>query len=137
MVRLCLVAAIVLSLSTIITAQTEDTAPAPQHISRYLRVCSDKNPPPCAETAPKAIDSPPPAYPDDAHREGVEGTVILVAVVGTDGRAHDIRVSQTVGHGLDEQAIKTLKQWKFKPGMSKGAPVPVLVNVQIAFRITQ
>jgi protein TonB len=84
-----------------------------------------------------AIDSPNPSYSDEARQAKVEGTVVLVAVVGIDGRAHDIRVSQTVGHGLDEQAIKTLKQRRFKPATSKGAPVPVLVSVQMAFRPNQ
>jgi len=45
-------------------------------------------------------------------------------------------VARTLGHGLDEQAIKTLKEWTFKPGTSQGASVPVLVNFQMDFHLT-
>jgi len=38
---------------------------------------------------------------------------------------------------LDEQAIKTLKEWRFKPATSKGTPVPVQVNVEMKFSLVQ
>lgn len=99
-----------------------------------MKVCSRKNPPPCA-IAPTAIHAPNPEYSEDARNARIEGIVILWTIVGVDGRAHDIRVTRVLGHGLDEQAIGTLKQWTFKPGTSDGVPVPVAVNVQINFRL--
>lgn len=59
----------------------------------------------------------------------------LWTIVGTDGYAHNIRVAHSLGNGLDEQAIKTLKQWTFKPGKSEGAPVPVEVTIEMVFRL--
>ena len=114
-------------------AQETPSAPSP-HSPRYLKVCSDKNPPPCA-TAPAPIHSPNPEYSKEARKAKVEGAVVLGAIVDVDGHPHDIHVVRNLGHGLDEQAIETLKQWTFEPGKSEGVPVPVLVNVQMSFRL--
>jgi protein TonB len=40
-----------------------------------------------------------------------------------------------VDKGLDENAIETLRTWKFKPAMKKGKPVPVKVVVEVSFRL--
>jgi TonB family protein len=118
-------------------AQDSNTPPPSQseHIPKYMELCSKKNPPPCVDAAPKATYSPTPPYSEDAKRAEIEGTVILWAVIGTDGRAHDIRVTRVVGHGLDGEAIETLKQWKFKPATSKGTPVPAAISVQMFFHL--
>jgi hypothetical protein len=55
--------------------------------------------------------------------------------VGVDGRPRDIHVIRYLGHGLDEQAIETLRQWTFEPGTTDGVPVPVLISVQMAFHL--
>jgi TonB family protein len=117
-------------LSIAALAAAQDTAPSPQspHMPQYMKVCSSKIPSPCA-TAPTSIYAPNAGYTQEAREWKIEGTVILWAIVGVDGRAHNIRVARTLGHGLDEQAIETLKQWKFKPGISDGTPVPVAVNL--------
>jgi TonB family protein len=39
-----------------------------------------------------------------------------------------------VGYGLDEEAIKALKKWKFKPGKGSGKPAPVQISVEVNFR---
>ena len=99
-----------------------------------MKVCSDKNPPPCA-TPPRAIHSPPPEYSEEARKGNIEGTAVLGAIVGVDGHPYDIHVVRYLGHGLDEQAIKALRKWTFEPGTSDGAPVPVLINVQMDFHL--
>ena len=56
-------------------------------------------------------------------------------IVGTDGRAHDIRVSRSLGLGLDEKAIESVKTWKFEPGKKDGVPVAVQISVEVAFHL--
>jgi protein TonB len=56
-------------------------------------------------------------------------------VVGTDGLAHDIRIAHSLGYGLDEEAIKAVKRWKFKPGTVSGQPVALRINVKMDFRL--
>lgn len=102
--------------------------------SSPLRVCSSQNPPPCA-TAPKVIFSPDPEYSEKARKKKAHGTVILETTVGTDGHTHDIRVVKPLEYGLSEQAVKALRNWKFEPGMLDGQPVPVLLQIEMDFRL--
>ena len=132
MPRLALLTVISFLLATSAWDFAQETPSA--HPPSFLKVCSNKNPPPCA-SPPTRISAPNPEYSEEAQRAKVEGTVALWTIVGTDGYAHNIRVAHSLGHGLDEQAIKTLKQWTFEPGKSEGVPVPVEVKVEMIFRL--
>jgi protein TonB len=67
-------------------------------------------------------------YTEEARRAGAEGTVVLDLVVGADGTARDITVTQGLGHGLTEAAVAALKRCRFTPGERGGKPVPVRVR---------
>lgn len=58
-------------------------------------------------------------------------------VVGTDGLPQQIKVQRSLGMGLDEEAVRTVRQWRFQPATKEGKPVPVTINVQINFRLTK
>ena len=60
---------------------------------------------------------------------------MLWLIVGPDGRPHDIRVSRSLGMGLDEKAIEAVRQWKFEPARKNGQPVAVQINVEVDFRL--
>ena len=129
MFRRALVAALVLLAVSAAAQKADRVDPA-----TLLRVCSDKNPPPCA-TPPKVRFSPDPAYTPEARDLGIEGTVVLVVVIGTDGHTHQIRVARSLGHGLDEQAIAAVRRWKFKPATAQGKPVAVAIDIEINFHL--
>ena len=78
---------------------------------------------------------PDPDYTKEARQKKIHGTVILETIVGTDGHTHDIRVLQPLGYGLDEQAIKAVRQWKLEPGTKDTQPVPVLLQIEVDFRL--
>jgi TonB family protein len=101
--------------------------------SAAFKVCSAKNPPPCA-TPPRVIKGRDPDYSNEARRKNIRGTTVLYLIVGTDGLPRDIRVARSIGYGLDEEAIEAVKKWKFKPSTLDGHPVAVQVNVEVAFR---
>src|SRR5262245_9209837 len=73
-------------------------------------------------TAPRVLHEVKPQYTADAMRARIEGSVLLEAVVGTDGRVGAIHVTRSLDtlHGLDEQAVRALQQWTFTPGMKEG-----------------
>ena len=86
-------------------------------------------------TAPRLIYGPDPDFSEEARKAKFQGTVILWAVVGVDGRTHDIRVYRSLGMGLDEKAIEAIRQWKFDPGRRDGVPVAVQIGVEVNFRL--
>ena len=122
----------VVAITTGLSAQTN--SPADPLSLEMMKPCGYGTPPPCA-TAPRAIYSPGPHYSKKARKEKVQGTVVLWAIVDREGRAKVIRVSRSVGSGLDEEAIKAVSKWKFEPGTSGGVPVPVQINVEVNFRL--
>ena len=68
---------------------------------------------------------PYPVYTDEARHVKVQGTVTLRVLVGTDGRASQIRVVRGLGYGLEERAEQTVRGWKFKPAIDAARrPVP-------------
>ena len=86
-------------------------------------------------SAPRVIYSPEPEFSEEARKAKHQGTVILSAIVGVDGRTHDIRVYRSLGMGLDEKAIEAIQHWRFEPGLKNGIAVPVLVSVEVNFRL--
>jgi TonB family protein len=86
-------------------------------------------------SAPVATFSPEPEYSEEARKAKYQGEVWLTVTIGTDGRAHDIRVSRSLGLGLDEKAIESVKTWKFEPGKKDGVPVAVQISVEVDFHL--
>lgn len=86
-------------------------------------------------SAPRAIYAPDPQYSDAARKARFQGTVVLWTIVGPDGRARDLRVSRSLGMGLDEKAIEAVRQWKFTPALKDGRPVAVQINIEVNFRL--
>jgi TonB family protein len=84
---------------------------------------------------PKVLEKSEPQYTEEARAAKLEGTVALTIVVGTDQRAHDIRITKSLDAGLDASAINSIKTWRFQPGTKNGKPVSVQANVQVNFRL--
>ena len=63
------------------------------------------------------------------------GLVLVSLTVDTNGMPKDVAVERRLGYGLDEEAVKAVSQWRFKPGLSFGAPVAVReLVVAVEFR---
>jgi protein TonB len=86
------------------------------------------------EELPEAITRVPPNYPDEARKNGIQGTVMGQCLVLRDGTVGDVRIVQGIP-GLDEAAVACLRRWRFKPAMAKGQPVVVWVGVPIKFSL--
>jgi TonB family protein len=89
---------------------------------------------------PTCVYCPIPGYTDKARDAKLNGSVVLQAVVTVDGRAENISVVKVKGHelglGLEENAIRAVAQWRFKPALGPdGKPVAVMVPVEVTFRI--
>jgi TonB family protein len=86
-------------------------------------------------SAPSCLYCPDPEFSDEARKARYQGVVVLWAVVDEEGRARDIRVSRSLGMGLDEQAIRAVQNWRFKPAERYGKPVPVYMTIEVNFRL--
>jgi TonB family protein len=86
-------------------------------------------------TSPTLLHKIEPSYSFEARALKAQGTVVLTVVIGTDGKAGDVQLSQGVGFGLDEQALGAVTQWTFKPGTRNGMAVPVQASIQVNFRL--
>jgi protein TonB len=76
-----------------------------------------------------------PDYTDEARRRAIQGDVVLEIVVRADGSVGSVRLLQGLGSGLDQRAMDAVRQWKFNPAKRYGAPVDVLVEVAVGFKL--
>jgi TonB family protein len=77
---------------------------------------------------------PPPEFPRAARILNSRGTVTLLIVVGTDGKARDLRVVKSPGNGLSVAAIQAVQKWRFKPARgTNGAPTETRIPLEMNF----
>lgn len=86
---------------------------------------------------PRLLREVKPQYTADAMRAKIQGTVLLECVVGTDGMVNRIEVLRSLdkSFGLDQEAVKAARQWRFAPGMRQGQAVPVLITIELTFTL--
>ena len=71
-----------------------------------------------------------------AQQARIEGTVVLEATIGTDGRVTGVRVVRSKPL-LDQAAMDAVMQWRFTPTLLNGVPVPVLLTVHVTFTLSR
>ena len=88
-------------------------------------------------TAPTVITEAKPRYTEAAMRARIQGIVEMQVVVLADGTVGPVRVVRSLDKelGLDEQAVRAVKEWTFKPGRKDDKPVNVLVNIEMTFKV--
>lgn len=76
-------------------------------------------------------------YTTDAMRAQINGVVWVEAVVLPDGTVGDTKVVKSLDQvfGLDDQAVESVRQWRFAPGTRFGEPVAVRVVIEVFFNI--
>jgi protein TonB len=131
----CVVFAVALVVPAIVSAQPAQSPDAKTQATPW--------PPAGVERPGQGIQDPQlvkdrkPAYTEGALNAGIEGNVQVEAVVGTDGTVGEVRVVKSLDkeYGLDQAAIDAVKGWQFKPGRKDGQPVPVLVTIDLSFKV--
>ena len=90
------------------------------------------------DTVPPVItqwaDAP---YTDDALAQGIEGTVVLMALVHQDGSIGAVSVSESLNESLDRSAVRAVRTWRFDPATRAGKPVAVVVEINVEFEIPE
>lgn len=83
---------------------------------------------------PGVVSRVTPEYPQFARDAGVEGTVLVWALVGLNGRVEDTRVQRSIPM-LDSAALEAVRKWRFTPALANLHPVRVWVAVSVRFRL--
>jgi periplasmic protein TonB len=88
-------------------------------------------------TTPVVVKSVKPEYTRDALQLGIQGTVLLSAVVLADGTIGEVAVVRSLDRefGLDQAAIDAMKQWEFKAGTKDGKAVAVRIECELRFAL--
>jgi protein TonB len=95
--------------------------PAPVRVTGHVR-------------PPEKVRHVAPVYPVNARTARMQGTVIIEATIGVDGRVQDARVLRSILL-LDEAALAAVRQWTFTPTTLNGVPVPVIMTVTVHFTL--
>lgn len=85
---------------------------------------------------PKKIKDVKPVYPEEAKNAGIQGIVIIEAVIGTDGSIQEAKVLRPVDL-LDKAALDAVMQWRYTPTLLNGEPVEVVMTVTVTFTLSQ
>lgn len=78
------------------------------------------------------VDTIPPQIPAIANEAGVDGTVIIAALVCEHGNVVDERMRKSIPM-LDGAARSCVAQWKFRPALIDGKPVASWQDIQVRF----
>lgn len=91
-----------------------------------------------AETIPpKIVESFMAPYTRNARNQGIEGTVVLMVLVGRDGSLGGVSVSKGLEDSLDRSAVETVRKWKFEPATKGGIPVDALLEIDFDFELPE
>jgi TonB family protein len=76
-----------------------------------------------------------PEVPSDSFLANIRAVVVQLSFeIGVDGTATNIKVLRSSGLGLDEKAVETVKQWRFKPARKDGMPVAVPMTLDFVIQ---
>jgi TonB family protein len=86
-------------------------------------------------TPPVAINTVTAQFTDEARKTHLNGTCLITLIVDPQGMPEDIRLIKGVDPGLDRNALIAAGQYRFKPALRDGEPIPVQISVEINFRM--
>jgi TonB family protein len=74
------------------------------------------------------------AYPDEARRKRLLGSVLVDLVVDENGLPTDLSVRESAGPVLDEAVLRAVRTWRFEPARKDGVRVKVRWQVRQTYR---
>ena len=84
---------------------------------------------------PVKIHEVAPQYTEEARKAGLQGSVILQAIIGKSGEVERVEVLKGLPMGLSEVSVDAVREWRFSPATLDGRPVRVYFNLTINFRL--
>jgi TonB family protein len=111
-------------------ARAPEPAPAVQPLADgvYANV-------PSGGTPPRLVRRVQPEYPPAARRAGVQGRVLIRAIVRKDGSVDRAEILQDRAFGLGDAARQAVQRWQFEPATYNGQPIDVYYTVSFDFQL--
>ena len=85
--------------------------------------------------AGKLVEQKKPIYPESARARGVEGVVLLEAVISMEGVPLNWKVLSSPDPDLSEAAINAVREWRYEPTLLNGEPIEVVTTIAVRFRL--
>lgn len=86
--------------------------------------------------ATKLLKQVKPAYPENAKAQGIEGDVLMEAVISKEGKLLNLRSLNTlVNPELVTAAMDAVRQWEYTPTLLNGEPVEVVTAIHVGFHL--
>jgi TonB family protein len=88
--------------------------------------------------APKLVTKVQPTYPQKAKAAGAQGTVILHAIIGMDGKPLSLRVmNKEIDPDLARASVEAVSQWRYTPTLLNGEPIEVDTTIMVNFTLSR
>ncbi len=84
----------------------------------------------------RVLTKVPPKYPPDAKKAGIQGKVVLEAVIGKTGNVENLKVLSGPNE-LQQSALDAVRQWTYKPVLWKGAPIEVKTTINVVYTLAK
>jgi TonB family protein len=97
--------------------------------SLELGNCSVKSEP------PRPVSTPDPGFP--SHLRGRNSTVVVQLIVDVKGKAQDVQIARSGGESFDDEAVRAVRNWKFKPASCNGEAMAIQLTVEINFSLSR
>lgn len=81
------------------------------------------------------VESRQPDYPESARAKGIQGVVLLQAVISMEGVPLSLKVISSPDPDLSKSAIEAVKQWRYKPTLLNGDPIEVVTTIAVRFHL--
>src|SRR5205814_8363571 len=116
----------------------------PDYWRLYFEIKAESDPPssslaPAPKTQAQVVEAARllqqvrPRFPEEAKAFLLDGTVFIETEIKETGDVRIIRIQKPAGAGLDEAAVEAVRQWKYKPALLDGKPVPVFTMITVNF----
>jgi TonB family protein len=86
-------------------------------------------------TSPVPLNNVEARYTKEARKARINGICLISLIVDVQGAPQNAKVIRSLDPGLDENALKAVGKYRFKPAMKNGTPVPVSITIEVKFQL--